>query len=269
MSKVQTAAEIADFICKKHVSFHRWDKATKEIKDALEEWAKQLQLQPDESDEDVARAIYAIVGPDIAPENLLKSAANKIARHTAANVAEASENTNVWRKKMSKVQTAANVAEKLRQVSNRVYSSTITYQEWLEKSVAILEEWAKQLQPHPDESDESAAREIRSLCFIDRDRGRGDEERYWATIDEKLVASIIARHTTAKVAQAEKRGWNRGAEAMKTIAGTAAHDCGLYSDSYLDEDTRPDSVHYHNNGVWKARDTIRSLPLPPYQKKGE
>jgi hypothetical protein len=35
-------------------------------------------------------------------------------------------------------------------------------------------------------------REIKTMCFIDQDNGRGDEVRIWATLDEDVVAKMIA-----------------------------------------------------------------------------
>jgi hypothetical protein len=52
------------------------------------------------------------------------------------------------------------------------------------------------------------AREIKALCFIDQDNGRGDEVRTWATLDEDVVAELI----DSALAQARLEG----ARAMKT-----------------------------------------------------
>lgn len=49
-----------------------------------------------------------------------------------------------------------------------------------------------------------------------------------------------------------------GARKGLTAAGNAAHECGYYSQAYVDDEPPMEVVH-HNTGVWKARDAIRAL----------
>lgn len=49
-----------------------------------------------------------------------------------------------------------------------------------------------------------------------------------------------------------------GACKMQKAAGNAAHECGYYSQAYVDDEPPMEVVH-HNTGVWKARDAIRAL----------
>jgi hypothetical protein len=57
-------------------------------------------------------------------------------------------------------------------------------------------------------------REIKTMCFIDQDNGRGDEVRIWATLDEDVVAKMIA--------DALAQAWLEGAQAMQVAAANTA-----------------------------------------------
>lgn len=171
---------------------------------------------------------------------------------------------------MSKAQTAADVALKV--------AKLVTGSGSAEEIVSVLEEWAKQLHPHPDEIDEEVARNI--YAIYDSDHIMPD--------DLERTAQLIARHTAAKVAklkeridvleehiyvteeghdkalsEAEERGWNRGAEAMRDkSAWTAKYAC-------LVEPDGGSPTEEEANVCDEAEKRIRALPLPPYQKKGE
>lgn len=112
------------------------------------------------------------------------------------------------------------------------------------------------MQPQPDESDEDLKHKLNVLeCEYDAKNGLAEE-----------VIDIIARHTAAKVAAAEERGWNRGAAAMREIdAATVETHAVTQNGKYLKVvDAPPVGSSFEISG--KA---IRALPLPQYRKEGE
>lgn len=56
-----------------------------------------------------------------------------------------------------------------------------------------------------------AARDIKAMCFIEEDQGRGDEVRTWATLDENLAAERIQEALEAQ----HRKTW---ALATKSVA---------------------------------------------------
>lgn len=142
---------------------------------------------------------------------------------------------------MSNVPTAAEIALHISYLAESPETSNIHFD--TDRCKAILEEWAKQLQPKPDESDEDVVKElidkhVHVVGGLENPRG----VRF--TVEWKEAEQLISRHTAAKVAQAEERGWNRGAEAARA----------------------DDKALIRTQSDW---DRVHNYPLPPYQKKGE
>lgn len=79
---------------------------------------------------------------------------------------------------------------------------------------------------------------------------------------EWVCKRLDAMHTALHAA--ELRGAKLGLEA----AGMVAHDCGYYSQAYVDDEP-PLQVIHHNTGVWKARDAIRALTPEQVIKDGK
>ena len=59
------------------------------------------------------------------------------------------------------------------------------------------------------------------MCFIDQDNGRGDEVRIWATLDEDVVAKMIAD----ALAQARLEGARVMQEAAAWLCDEEAQIC--------------------------------------------
>ena len=74
------------------------------------------------------------------------------------------------------------------------------------------------------------AQEIKALCFIDQDNGRGDEVRIWATLDEDVVAELIAD----ALAQARLEG----AKAMQEATQQAVRETDLKRVFQINENIR-------------------------------
>lgn len=147
---------------------------------------------------------------------------------------------------MSKVQTSAEILQQILPVKFLKQNGAPLIDE--EAALKILEEWAKQLQPQQEQS-------YFNNVVVDE-----------SDVTEGFMRAVDSQRTT--IESAEERGWNRGAEAMRSLAFQCAQDYALESwrHGYVDSSTPHNAL---KQGAREVATSIQSLPLPPYQKKGE
>lgn len=93
------------------------------------------------------------------------------------------------------------------------------------------------------------------------------------TTAEQLLEQLLTYHMNYGekvdlIQQALDQVQIEGARKMQVAAGNSAHECGYYSQSYVDDEP-PMSVVHHNAGVWKARDAILALSPEAVVKGGK
>ena len=100
-----------------------------------------------------------------------------------------------------------------------------------------------------------AARDIKAMCFIDQDQGRGDETRTWATLDENLAAERIQESLEAQ----HRKTWVLAQQWFAHLCKTTAPAWDGKSGFQSLKGYQP-SKH-----AQQYADAARALPCPPIE----